>query len=344
MKKPKYLKTSFWKRKIKEIIIKIFLLDFFLLKLKKNTNNKKVLIITLDALGDNVIKNKTIKIIEYYFGKENTYILCKNKWEIIYKIQGYSNIFVDETKWSVLYKIKLYRKLNKIGFGTIVVLNHSFLPPEVEYIIGGKKYDMSEDVQYILEKHLIILNKIFNIKYSLDDIKPDFNIFFPRTKYKNVITIAVGTADYPKTPTYENLRKYIESILRLENNKIIYLLGTGNKQYKVANKLEKYFATHRVVNVVDKLDLKEVMQVIKDSDLFIGGDSGLYNIAFALGVKTICLHWKKNYPLWEHKSENVVILKGAGGEKFDNLESGTDVLNSITVQQLEAAIEKLGVK
>ena len=70
--------------------------------------------------------------------KENIYILCKNKWKILYEMQGYKNIFVDETKWNVFYKIKLYRKLNKIGFFKVAIFNHSSLPPEEDIFIQAK--------------------------------------------------------------------------------------------------------------------------------------------------------------------------------------------------------------
>lgn len=340
MSKPTFLKTSFWKKKIKQFIIQLFLVDFRFYKHKK-TNN--LLVITLDALGDNVVKSKTIKLLEKKFGQDNTYILCKSKWKSIYKLQNYKHIFIDETKWNVFYKIKLYRKLNKIGFNTVVILNHSYLPEEEKFILTGKKYDTSQTVDYILNKHLFLLNKILDRKVIINDIIPDMRVYFPETKYHNIITIAVGTADYIKTPTFNNLCKYIEGILRLNLNKDIYLLGTGDKQNAVATELISTIQSKKLKNMVDKLNLIEVMQMIKDSDLFIGGDSGLYNIAFCLKTKTICLHWKDNYPLWEHRTENIKILKGKGGKEYTDKQYGTDILNSITFEQIKEAMDELNI-
>ena len=50
MGKVKILKTSYLKRKIREIIVKIFLLDVQKF-LKNKKENKNTLIITMDALG-----------------------------------------------------------------------------------------------------------------------------------------------------------------------------------------------------------------------------------------------------------------------------------------------------
>lgn len=342
MSKPKYLKTSFLKKTIKYCLIRLFLLDFYLFKSDKKDKNR-LLIITMDALGDNIVKSKIIEILSEIYGKNNTYILCKNKWKILYMIQNYQNIFVDETKWNIFYKIKLYRKLNKIGFNKIAILNHSEIPDESNFIIDGKKYDMSEKVNYILEKHIILLEKIYDKKFTLENLKQDIRKYFPDTKYKNIISIAVAASGDKRTVPYSNLYNYIKKLLELKKDKTIYLLGTGRKQDEIARKLEVISLSGRVVNLVDKIDLKEVIQVIKDSDLFIGGDSGLLNIAFSVRTKSICLHWSKDKYIWEHQVDYIKTLKGAGGEKYIDKKYGTEILNSITFEQIKSAIEKLNI-
>lgn len=342
MGKIRIFKTSYLKRKIKEYLVKISLLDYKFFSKKKESKN--ILIITLDALGDNIVKSRTIEILAEKYGKENTYILCKSKWKSIYELQGYKNIYVDETKWNIFYKINQYRKLNKIGFETITIMNHSYLPEEADYIYSGIKYDMSENVEYILDKHIILLEKIFKRKFTLEEVKPDIRKYFPETKYKDIISIAIGTADYVKTPTYKNLKEYIEKILKLNLNKKIYLLGSGEKQREVAKKLKKEIQSNEIVDCIDKLELREVIQVIKDSDLFIGGDSGLYNIAFSLKKKSICLHWSKTRTPWEHQEQYIKILKGNGGEEYIDKKYGTDILNSITFEQIEKEIKNLKIE
>lgn len=336
--KIKLFKTSFWKSKIKLFIIKLFLIDF---KLKFPKDNNNLLIITLDALGDNVVKSKTIEILANSFGKDNTYILCKSKWEEIYKLQNYKNIFVDETKWSIFYKIKLYRKLNKIGFSKIAILNHSHLPQEMNFIVHGDKYDMSESVNYILEKHVIILKKILGKDYSIEEVKPNLKKYFSAQKNKNIITVAVGTADYPKTWTYPNFKKYIEGLMKLKQKQKIFLLGTGKKQKNMVLKLISEIKDENLIDCVDLLNFKELIQLIRDSEFFIGGDSGLYNIAFSLETNTICLHWCKEKTPWEHSGKNIKILKGKGGQEYIDSKYGTDILNSITFEQIKEAINEL---
>lgn len=120
-------------------------------------------------------------------------------------------------------------------------------------------------------------------------------------------------------------------------------MGSGKKQKVTANKLEEEFNNKFIKNMVDKLKLQDVMQAIKDSELFVGPDSGLYNIAFALNKKIICLHWYKDKSMWEHKSKRIIILKGDGGSNIlDKKEKyGTPTLNSISREQFEEAIFKI---
>ena len=51
----------------------------------------------------------------------------------------------------------------------------------------------------------------------------------------------------------------------------------------------------RVRETIDKIPLLETIQIIKDSDLFIGYDSGLLNIAFTLKKKVfVCIGVRRN--------------------------------------------------
>ena len=343
MKKIRILKTSYLKRKIKEYIIKLSLIDYKLFNRKNIEDNKNLLIITLDALGDNIIKSKTIEILASKYGKENTYILCKNKWKVLYEIQGYKNIFVDETKWNIFYKIKQYRKLNNIGFNTIAIMNHSYIPEEAGYIFSGKKYDMSENVEYILEKHVLILKKILGKEYSIEEIKSDIRKYFPNKKYNNIISIAIGASNNKRTLPINKIAEIIKKLREKFPNKNIVILGSGKKQENYYKDLIKMIGEERLSNYINKIPLLETIQLIKDSDFFIGYDSGLLNIAFTLGKKSICLHWCKEKYIWEHPYFYIKTLKGKGGKEFIDSKYGTDILNSITFEQIEEAINELEI-
>lgn len=100
MGKIRILKTSYLKRKIKEYIIKLSLVDYKLLRKKKESKN--LLIIILDTLGDNIVKSKTIEILTNEFWKKI----------LIYYVKASGNLFMSYK----IIKIFLKMKLNGVFF------------------------------------------------------------------------------------------------------------------------------------------------------------------------------------------------------------------------------------
>lgn len=342
MRKYNFLKTSYIRKKIKEKIIKLMLLDYKILKREKESD--KILIVTFDALGDNVVKSKTIEIIAERFGKENIYILCKSKWKSLYEIQGYENIFIDETKWNIFYKIKLYRKLNSLNFKANIVMNHSEIPEEAGFIYCKSSYFMEKDVNYILEKEVLLLNEIFTERFLLEDVKPNINKFFPLCKYQNLISIGIGASNEKRTLPVKNMAEIIIEIRKTYPDKKIAVLGSGKKQEEYYKEMIKLIGENNLLNYIGKIPLVETFQIIKDSDLFIGYDSGLLNVAFSFETKSICLHWSKEKFVWEHPYNFICTLKGEGGEIYKDKKYGTDILNSIKIEQIKEAMKNFFIE
>lgn len=343
MKKPEFLKTSYLKRKIKELIIGIFLLDIKIKKNKKEDKKEKVLIVAYCALGDNAVQCKTIEILTETYGKDEVWILCREKWKMLYELQEYKNILTDEPSANIFYKIKLYRKINEMNFSKIITLNHGKIADSVQFLYVKDKYDMSDNVEYILEKQVILLKKVLQKDYSIEEIRPYLNKYFPEIKYRNLICIAVGASDKAKIMNYETMKKIIVNLLDIFKNKDIILLGVGKKEEAYAKKLLEEIKNNSLKSYVNKISLIETIEYINSADLFIGGDSGLMNIAFALQKKIICLHWYKGKHLWEHPFDNVKIIKGKGGKEYSNKKYGTETLNSITPEQIQKAIRDLKI-
>ncbi len=339
MKKIKILKTSYWRTKIKNLILKTCLLDF---RLKKNIENKdeKILIVTLGSLGDNLIETRVIEILAEKFSKKNIYILCKNNWKIIYTLQGYFNVFVDERNWNIFYKIKLYRKLNYMNFKKIIVLNHGNVPIKLEYIYSKNIYSSYGNREYILENQLDLLKKILNKNFHLEDIKPDIRKYFIVNKNKS-ICIGIGASGNERIMKIETMRDIIFNLLLKFPDKEIILLGNGKREKEYVEKLMEKIVNKKVKNAIDKYTLLETLQHIYSCELFIGMDSGLMNAAIALNKKVICTHWSKEKYSWEAPFSNVKTIKGIGGKKYIDKKYGNEILNSIKFTQIEQAMKEL---
>jgi len=69
----------------------------------------------------------------------------------------------------------------------------------------------------------------------------------------------------------------------------------------------------KIKNMVSKLSFKEVADIINESKLFIGMDSSLYNLAYILHKKIICIYGLGNtvngVGAVEHRGDDINIVK-----------------------------------
>lgn len=333
------MKWSHLKREISKKIIVFFSKN----KIKDRDKSNKILIVTLDALGDNLVKTKTIEIISKLYGVENTYILCKDKWADIYIKLGYQT-YIDEYK-SLIKRVFLYRKLNNQNFEKIIYFKHD-LSEKQEYFFPKDRIieqTMVKKCNYILEQHIDLLEKLTNEKFTLNDIRPNIKNEFRNLNIKNTISIGIGASNPVRTLPVKKMIEIINLLLKKFPDKDIVLLGSGKKQEEYTKEIMKVIKNKNLINKVEKIKLIETLEIVANSDLFIGYDSGLVNAAFAFQTKYICLHWGK-VETWWHKFENCVTL--IGDEK--NIEKdevyGTDILNSITISQVEDALNYLQIE
>lgn len=333
------MKWSHIKKGMSKKIIEIFSKN----RSKDKGESNKVLIVTLDALGDNLVKTKTIEIISKFYGVENTYILCKDKWADIYIKLGYQT-YIDEYK-SLIKRIFLYKKLNTENFKKIIYFKHD-LSEKQEYFFPKDKIveqTMDKKYNYILEQHIDLLEKLTNEKFTLNDIRPNLKKEFKNIKVKNTISIGIGASNTVRTLPVKKMIEIINLLLKRFPNKDIILLGNGRKQEEYTKEITKTIKNKNVINKVGKIELIETLEIVANSDLFIGYDSGLVNAAFVFQTKYICLHWGK-VETWWHKFENCVTLIGdeKNIEKDENY--GTDILNSITMSQIQEALNYLKIE
>lgn len=333
------MKWSHLKREISKKIIRFFSED----ESKNKNESNKILIVTLDALGDNLVKTKTIEIISEYYGRENICILCKDKWADIYIKLGYKT-YVDEYK-NTIKRVFLYRKLNKINFKKVVYFKHDLLEKQEYFFPRNKIIEqvMDKKYNYILEQHIDLLEKLTKEKFTVDDVKPNLKKEFRNLNIKNTISIGIGASNRVRTLPIKKMIEIINLLLKKFPDKKIVLLGSGKKQEEYTKEIIKVIKNKNLINMVEKIKLIETLEIVANSDLFIGYDSGLINAAFAFQTKYICLHWGK-VETWWHKFENCITL--IGDEK--NIEKdetyGTDILNSITILQVEEALDDLKIE
>lgn len=313
------IKTSHIKRQISSHIINIL---FNKKKTNKKYNSNKILIIATDALGDVIIKAKLYDLIIEKYGKENVVFMFNYKWASTMKKLGYKifHIKTKKEKYGLISRIKLIKKINNEKFDKIINLEGMFPELPIEYLkanekIGFIKKDTKNNFDKFLygDDYFIILEKLKDMaelilerKISLEDIKPDIRLKIKEIKEDEAIVVGIGASYEKKMCIPLKMIEILREITEEFPNEKIYLLGVGKKQDNYANEIISELPSENIINLVDKLTVFESLEKINNSIFFIGFDSGLYNIAFALKKKIIVIF--DNLGGFQHKDDNIEII------------------------------------
>lgn len=313
------IKTSYIKRQISSHIINIL---FNKKKGNKKYESSKVLIIATDALGDVIIKTKLYDLIIEKYGEKNVVFMFNYKWASTMKKLGYRifHIKTKKEKYGLISRVRLIKKINTEKFNKIINLEGMLPELPIEYLRANEKIGFirkdaknkfdkflyGDDYFIILEKLKDMAELILERKIPLENIKPDIRLRVEKIKKEEGIVVGIGASYEKKMCTPLKMIEVIGEIVEKFPNEKIYLLGVGKKQDNYANEIISKLLSKNITNLVDKLTVFESLEKINNSKFFIGFDSGLYNIAFALRKRIIVIF--DNLGGFQHKDNNVQII------------------------------------
>lgn len=354
--KPDFLKSSYLKSKIADILFERWFKKYKKDFKKKQTEN--ILVISLEALGDNVVKTTSFKILSDYYGKENMYVMCRDKWECVFQELGYNVLGMKKLKNPIKnakYRIEFFKKLNELSFKRVILFEHIGLGEILQYIICDDKIGLcseekspymnkaikvDDNKMYTLDRQVLLMDEVLNRSFTRDELRPDMREMFHERKYNDIISIGIGASSEQKTLPIKNMSKMLKMLSERYPNKKIVLLGNGKKQEYYSKQLIENCSCKNIESYIGKISLIETIRVINDSDFFLGYDSGLSNIAFALRKKYICLFWT-DMTVWQHPFSDLKVIKGDKINPINDGYHGTEILNSIKVSQVEEALKEL---
>ncbi len=183
-------------------------------------------------------------------------------------------------------KIGFYRKTNNE--------NYDYIIPSIDF---EKKFSVnSHGVTYILKHETKIFNNITNSNLELLEAKTDLKKYLIKNIRYDIerpyIVFGMGASQKGRMYPVEKLVKVIED---LDNEKMVFLgKGLMDEEY-YDNVISNLSKCNNIINLTSKLNLSESFEVIKNSTMFIGVESGLWNAAYALDVPSIVIygggHW-----------------------------------------------------
>ena len=318
MKKPCWLKGSYIQFKITFVF---FSLVLKFQKSKKKTD--KVLITSFGGLGDIIVRQKLIDLIAKKYGKENIRVLVKNNPEVI-SIMGYESIYFKKNTHKNIFKlVKLYNEILKNGFKRLYLLETMgnselyFLKYcKFEEIMGYeceilRKWEGEYKKVLVPTKKGKVLDVIYEFAKNIDEnsVKNSLVPSFDITKNNdNYISVGVGASGKSRISSPKKLGEFLNFIKEKDLMLKFHLLGNGKIEREYGEELKKIVGEDKIINKVGTVDLLTVIKEIANSKMYIGFDSGLYNMAYALNKKIILLASRNESSGFYHECENIAII------------------------------------
>lgn len=357
MKKPFWLKKS----SLQYYLVN-FLFDLYSILVIPKGEKNKVLVTEFDGIGDVVVNQKLIELIMNKYGKEQVIFLIRDNMVDLAVLMQYNYMTYEDNYHLNIFKlVRLYKKMSKYNFRELYFLEfhlgydvNKLKYSDKEYKISFlKKFKFKKIYGYrngIFDSWLIennitvidssgekILDKVYNYAKVIDN-KIEIEEMIPNLEINklemNYISVGIGASDKIRIPAPEKLAEFLNYISQKEEC-YFYILGYGKTQNEYFKKLEKFIdKKERLINYVGKLSLMESIEKIANSKLYIGFDSGLYNIAYALKKNIIAITDEKICPEYRHESKNIKFVHKKEGEesfRIEDLEYKNENLNSISI-------------
>ena len=285
-------------------------------------------------LGDLIWQLPYIKSISKNFNKPVTLITrSKTQAKDILKDNDYiDDIFYGEFRKKLWYFIEifnLYRIFKKKNFSHVFILDKISRPAiaakfaKIENVIGP---GIKNQKKWITNKNFLTYKDYQNLDYSDQSKKMleinNYKIFetIPSliikeetlinvepqidSSQKGIVSFGVDSFELYKMWYEENFAELANKLIKSNLANKIYLIASPQNQ-NVVKKIINFSGNNTLVDC-SSLNLLQVIKVIKNSDYFVGNNSGPLNLASALRVKVFGLI--ANDRVSELKNSNIIPI------------------------------------
>ncbi len=353
------MKYTQLKKKIKEKVIDIV---YSLILKKKFQKGDKILLTSIDGIGDVIVRQKLSEEFLRKYGKDRIYVLCLDKTTPIFRKMGFKNIieYTRDHRKRISGKLKLIEKIGELGIGEIVALEFDQHDIYIKYFKDIRKTAFRNpnhpEMDKYYDKHIerrkgSVLNDVrefmkeyFSREMTLNEVRPDFKDAYVKAEsYNDCITFGIGSNSTRRIVSPVTMAEIVKVLRNNQSSKIV-LLGYGAREDKIAAEIIEYAGSDRIINLVGKKTLDETISIINASKFYVGLDSGLYNFAFAL-QKPVIAFFEKEHPFAHSSFERIKILTGERNMRKKNFVEdtryGTYQLNNISIDDFKNQLIEL---
>jgi len=309
---------------------------------KYNLNNKKVLILKLQGMGDSIMFLPMIdKLLKDFPQIHLDLAVAKNGIDEILKLTKYNIKNIYTVRCHIIGYLQLLLKIMfkyyiiilpyKSGKRENLISFFSFCPRRMgyAYMSHWRKYyyllfDFLINIKLNPEQnmHYLFLNlklaEFLSLKpYKQKKFYPDIKIFkSPAKKIKELtrlssikkyIVFHIGVVDIMRRWDINKYTKLIKRIIQEYKKYEILLVGKGEEQ-EINKRIIKQIHSNRIINIPES-SLISFLMLLKKSDLVIGNDSGVMHLASLVKAPILSI-WGYTNPLKTAPAgNNIYILR-----------------------------------
>lgn len=298
-------------------------------------SNLKFLIIRLSSLGDIVLTTKIIRNIKLNFPKSDIFFICNKEYIDVIKLnpniskiglyEKNDSLKIQELRNEILdFKPNLTLDLQKNKRSKFLLQNlenissydkrrlYKLLLVYTKHIVESKNLPIP-DVYTNTIKNIIsdFMVDDFGLEFWLNDDIESSEYTPNQRKYEKIskLRFAVAPAAHFKTKRWPK-DYYIQLINQLKEyytNSEFVILG-AKSEMELCNEIA---ISTKSINMAGKASIMESAELINDSDLFIGNDSGLMHIAAARQVPVVVFFGStvKEFGFIPYKTPNIILEK-----------------------------------
>lgn len=290
----------------------------------------KILIIGMNYIGDTIFITPLIRALKKHYNDSIIDVVNGSRGIDILKENPYiNNIIVRDDK------VMDYIKLQKYDIGITAttafygasLLYKAKIPERVGVnsecrgFLLTKKTPWKKHSRHIVDTILSILKPMnikedgINTEIFLSEEENNFGIAKMKY-YKNALLVHGGATRISKRYGIDNFSKLIEMFYKEKKVPIILIGAKDDIDFsdEMKNRLGNIIAD----DFTNKLSIRELISVIKNSYALIGGDSAPLHIANACGIFSIGIF-----------GDTLPLIYGARGEKAINIEARKKYCNAL---------------
>ncbi len=267
--------------------------------------NKKILIVAPAWIGDLIISAAFVKALKNSQDNSIDILVNSNLLHIANLIPGINKVIPSETehgKLSLTYRFKIGLKLRSEKYDECYVLTNSFKSALIPFIakiekrisyLGEFRYGLINVVKKSIDRKLGMANRYLNLidqKHTskitpILNINPKKELIFEKFKFNSKYLVFCPDAEYGSAKRWPT-NKWMDLAIELSTHFQIVIVGLD---INIGEEFDN-IVSDKIINLVGKTNLVEVMEIIACSEGVVSNDSGLMHVSASLDRKIIALY------------------------------------------------------